>query len=337
MRDPSFWWDESAFPALLLRPIAFGYGLLTASRLQQTGARVTVPVVCVGNFTLGGAGKTPTALALAKLLSDLGESPYFLTRGYGGSLPGPVQVNAVTHSARDVGDEALLLARRAPTIVCADRLAGANAAIEAGASVLIMDDGLQNPSLVKDVAIAVVDGRREIGNGYVFPAGPLRAPLRAQMAIIDAMLAIDDRSKGTSAPFDAARAAGVPVWNARLQPDAAVVKAVSARKVLAFAGIGDPEKFFSTLAVSGIEAIGEESFPDHHFYTEADAQRLLERCDKGALIPVTTEKDFVRLSGSPALTKLAARTRAVPVTLVFQDEAKIRQWFKSKLAARTKS
>ena len=167
------------------------YGAIAARRMAKAGARAAVPVLCVGNFTLGGAGKTPTALWLAKMLRDAGERPFCLSRGYGGDAAGPKLV-VDTDSAAQVGDEALLLARAAPTIVARDRVAGAEAAAQAGASVIVMDDGLQNPSLAKDFTLAVVDGRRGIGNGCVFPAGPLRAPLAAQLARTDALLVVGD-------------------------------------------------------------------------------------------------------------------------------------------------
>lgn len=325
MRDPAFWWRESSVAARLLQPFALGYGAIASSRLRKPGQRAQCPVICIGNLTLGGAGKTPTALAIARLLSEAGERPFFLTRGYGGKLDGPVLVDAATHRAADVGDEPLLLARRAPTVVACDRVAGARFAHEAGATVIVMDDGLQNPSLAKDLAIAVVDARRGIGNGLVFPAGPLRAPLAAQMDMIDAVLVIGERPVQTASPVIMARARNIPVLQARLQPDAAAAKELARRKALAFAGIGDPEKFFSTLAIAGIEAAAEESFPDHHRYSAADAARLLDRCDKAGLIPVTTEKDFARLAGEPALAKLAARARVLPVALVFQDEESVRK------------
>lgn len=334
MRDPAFWWSERSFAALLLRPAALWYGAVAASRMRKQGTRIGIPVICIGNLTLGGAGKTPAAIAVARLLGEAGERPFFLTRGYGGRLEGPVKVNPATHRASDVGDEPLLLARHHPTIVAHDRVAGAKLCEEQGASVVIMDDGLQNPSLTKDVSVAVVDARRGLGNGLSFPAGPLRAPLPTQLEHIDAMLLIGERAQKAAPALDAARARGIPVLQARLQPDAATIKALGRRKVLAFAGIGDPEKFFSTLAVAGIEAVGEESFPDHHRYSAEDAQRLVARAESGGLLLVTTEKDFVRFTGDEALAKLAARTKSLPVTLEFQDENAVRRLLKQKTAKR---
>jgi len=173
MRDPPFWWTERSAVATMLAPLGVCYGAIAAWRMARSGRKAPVPVICVGNFTMGGAGKTPSAIAFARLLLMSGHSPFFLSRGYGGQVAGPVRVD--DQHAVDVGDEPLLLCRVAPTIVARDRPAGALAAAEAGADVIVMDDGLQNPSLAKDLAVAVVDGRRGIGNGRIFPAGPLRA------------------------------------------------------------------------------------------------------------------------------------------------------------------
>lgn len=325
MREPSFWWDKPSLPAWLLQPVALAYGAVAASRMRQGGASAGIPVICVGNFTLGGAGKTPTAIAIARLLIENGNAPFFLSRGYGGRLPGPIRVDPKVHGAADVGDEPLLLARHAPTIVSHDRVAGAAFAREAGADVIVMDDGLQNPSLRKDLSIAVIDARRGLGNGFVFPAGPLRAPLAAQLEKANAILLIGDGRQTPAAINGLTHAKDRPLLRARLEPDGNAVKALGRRKLLAFAGIGDPEKFFMTLAGAGLEAVAEESFADHHPYTAADAERLLALADAKNLIPVTTEKDLVRLAGRDnAIAKLTARTRAIPVSLVFEDAAAIK-------------
>jgi tetraacyldisaccharide 4'-kinase len=325
MREPSFWWSKAGFASWLLQPLALIYGTIAASRMRKPGARAGIPVICVGNFTLGGAGKTPTAIAVARMLIENGKAPFFLSRGYGGQLAGPVRVDPAIHKAADVGDEPLLLARHAPVIVSQDRVAGAAFARDAGADVIVMDDGLQNPSLHKDLTIAVIDARRLLGNGFVFPAGPLRAPLNAQLAIANCILLIGDGRQTPSAIAALTHAQNRPLLRGRLEPDSNAVKALGRRKVLAFAGIGDPEKFFMTLAGAGIEAVTEESFPDHHPYTGDDAQRLLALADAKHLIPVTTEKDLVRLSGHDrALANLATKTRAIPVTLMFEDIAAVK-------------
>src|SRR5664279_2064311 len=192
MREPAFWWRKASLASGLLAPAAACYGAIAARRMARSGARAGVPVLCVGNFTLGGAGKTPTAMRLAKMLQETGERVFCLSRGYGGSLAGPKLVDIKTDRAAQVGDEALLLARVAPTVVARDRVAGAAFAKAQGATIVIMDDGLQNGSLAKDFTLAVVDGRRGIGNARVFPAGPLRAPLAAQLACTDALLVLGE-------------------------------------------------------------------------------------------------------------------------------------------------
>ncbi|MBV8242210.1 MAG: tetraacyldisaccharide 4'-kinase, partial [Hyphomicrobiales bacterium] len=244
MREPSFWWGEASLASALLAPLAAIYGAVARARLGGRGRRAGAPVVCIGNLTVGGAGKTPTALAVARMLAAAGERPVFLSRGYGGTLAGPVRVDPARHGAHDVGDEPLLLARTAPTIVARDRVKGA--AIAAGASVIVMDDGFHNPSLAKDFSVLVVDARRGIGNGRVIPAGPLRAPLDAQLTRAHALVVVGT-SLRAAAVAAAARARDIPVLQARLRPDAAFIAGLGGARVLAFAGIGDPEKFFATL------------------------------------------------------------------------------------------
>ncbi len=315
MRDPAFWWRDGSLAATLLAPFATGYGVIAAQRMAQTGAGAGVPVICVGNFTLGGAGKTPTVMMLAKMLQAAGEKPCCLSRGYGGSEAGPKLVDVQADTAAQVGDEALLLARVAPTIVSRDRVAGAKAV--SGASVIVMDDGLQNGSLAKDFTLAVVDGRRGIGNGKVFPAGPLRAPLLAQLARTDALLVIGD-GKNVQGPL--AAAGSRPVFHGRLVPDPAALAALKSRNVFAFAGIGDPEKFFDTLTQAGIAVTQRKAFADHHCFTGEEAAELEMQAEHEGLTLLSTEKDHARMMGDPVLAALAARTQVLPVTLVV-DEA----------------
>jgi tetraacyldisaccharide 4'-kinase len=328
MRDPSFWWRKAGFAAGLLAPIAAGYGAIAARRMAGQGARASLPVLCVGNFTLGGAGKTPTVMALAQMLRDAGERPCCLSRGYGGSLAGPKLVDAHADRAAQVGDEALLLARVAPTVVSRDRVAGAQAAAAAGASVVIMDDGLQNASLAKDFTIAVIDGRRGIGNARVFPAGPLRAPLNAQLARTDALLVVGEDINARDA---VAAAHDVPIFHGRLAPDLAAVAALKARKVLAFAGIGNAEKFFDTVAQAGIAIAQRKAFPDHHRYTAEDAAMLIMQAEHDGLALLTTEKDRARMAGEPLLAALAARAHVLPVTLKLIEANELRALVLSKV------
>jgi tetraacyldisaccharide 4'-kinase len=324
MREPDFWWRSRGGAAQLCAPFAAVYGTIAAQRMARPGRRAGIPVICVGNLTIGGAGKTPTALVVAKMLLDAGERPFFLSRGYGGRLAGPAQVDPEKHRATDVGDEPLLLARLAPTIVSRDRVAGAEAARTSGASVVVMDDGFQNPALAKDFSLVVVDGSRGIGNGRVFPAGPLRAPLAAQLVHAHALLVVGPPA-GASEVESAARAGGLPVFYGRLVPDPGAVEALAGRKVLAFAGIADPQKFFATLAEAGIDADERQGFPDHHRYSAQEVAALVERAEASGLVPLTTEKDLARLAGDPQAASLCARARALPVSLALAQDNELRQ------------
>ena len=332
MREPSVWWREAGAGARLLTPFAAAYGMVAAHRLKRRGNVAAVPVVCVGNPTVGGAGKTPTALAVARMLAAAGERPVFLTRGYGGREPGPVLVDPAKHRAADVGDEPLLLARAAPTIVARTRVAGASAAVTAGATVIVMDDGFQNPALAKDFSVLVVDSARGIGNGLVTPAGPLRAPLAAQLDRAHALMIIGT-STGAAGIAAEAQARRIPVFYARLLPDAGTVTALDGGPVLAFAGIGSPEKFFTTLGAAGIALAATRSFGDHHRYTRAEATALCELAERQGLVLVTTEKDLARMHGDADTAQLAERVRALPVTLKFEDEAAFRSLMSARLAA----
>lgn len=331
MREPPFWWRAAGVEAMLLAPLAAIYGSVAARRLAGNGQRAGVPVVCVGNPTLGGAGKTPTALAVARMLEAAGARPVLLSRGYGGRMRGPVQVEPARHRATDVGDEPLLLARIAPTIVARDRAKGAQAAVAAGASVIVMDDGFQNPSLAKDFSVLVVDGRG-LGNGRVFPAGPLRAPFAAQLLRADALV-VTGRLPASHALLAEAVRRRVPVFRAALLPDADAVTRLKERSVLAFAGIGDPEKFFATLDEAGIAVAARRSFADHHRYTRAEAHELCGEATRAGLTLVTTEKDMVRLAGDEEAAELAARAQALPVTLSIEDEGAFRRLALDRLAA----
>lgn len=334
MDAPSFWWRPASWHARVLQPAAALYAAGATRRLRREGARARLPVVCVGNPTLGGAGKTPTALRLAALLAETGGRPAFLTRGYGGRLAGPVRVDPDRHPADDVGDEPLLLARAFPTVVARDRVAGAEAAGRTDASVIVMDDGFQNPSLAKDCALLVVDAGRGLGNGRVFPAGPLRAPLPAQLQLCDALLVIGTGT-GAANAASAATACGIPVFVGRLVPDPAAVAALKGRSTLAFTGIGHPEKFFATLEEAGIAIPLRRAFADHHRYTEAEAMGLLAEAQAWDLDLVTTEKDLARMQGDPALALLREGTRSLPVSLALENETGLRDFVLRRLSART--
>jgi tetraacyldisaccharide 4'-kinase len=322
MREPRFWWRRPGFSSALLAPVAAVYGSIAARRMRGAGTRAGLPVICIGNFTLGGAGKTPTVIALAHMLNAAGERAFCLTRGYGGMQAGPRRVEAHANSAAEVGDEALLLARASPTIIAHDRPAGAALAHGQGASVVLMDDGLQNASLAQDFTIAAVDARRGLGNGKIFPAGPLRAPLDVQLARCDALLLVGEGT-GADTVIAAACIRALPIWRARLEPDTPAVADIK-RPVLAFAGIGDPEKFFESAATAGLNVAATESFPDHHRFTAEDAADLIMRADEGLAL-LTTEKDRARMSGDPALAGLAQRVHVLPVRMRFENQEEIRR------------
>jgi tetraacyldisaccharide 4'-kinase len=324
MREPGFWFRPASLPSLLLLPLGTLYGAVAARRLQIEGFDTGIPVICVGNYHVGGAGKTPAVLALARLLRDLGETPVVLSRGYGGRLRGPVMVDAARHAAADVGDEPLMLARTVPVVVARDRIDGAALARSQGASVILMDDGFQNPAIAKDVSLIVIDSDRGLGNGRVFPAGPLRAPLSPQLARTDALIVIGD---GNAAGKVAAAmtAQGRPVLSAHLEPDEASVAALCGKRVLAFAGIGDPARFFRTLRASRIDVVQQRAFADHHPFTPGEIEALVAEARRDALTLVTTEKDLARLGdGAKDIVPFA-------VTLEFEDPAQLRKFVAERL------
>jgi tetraacyldisaccharide 4'-kinase len=307
MRAPEFWRRDGLWPAALA-PAAALYAAATARRLARRGWRAPVPVICCGNATVGGAGKTTLALDLGARLARHG--PAFLTRGHGGRARGVHRVDPARDDARLVGDEALLLAAVAPTFVAADRAAGARAAIAAGAGLLIMDDGLQNPTLAKDLSLLVVDGASGFGNGRVLPAGPLREPVAtAASRTAAAVLIGEDRCRAA-----AALPAGLPVLHAGLRQEG--VEDLAGRPVFAFAGIGFPEKFFAGLRGAGVVVAGTAAFPDHHPYTPAEIAGLLRRAATASAVAVTTPKDAVRLPPG-----LRDEVRVVGVSLAWEDPA----------------
>jgi tetraacyldisaccharide 4'-kinase len=305
-------------------PIASLYGSIASRRMERPGGTVGLPVICVGNYHVGGAGKTPVALALTNMLRARGERPFLLSRGYGGRLHGPLVVDTVRHTARDVGDELLLLARAAPAILARDRMAGALLARTAGASVIIMDDGFQNPALRKDLSLIVMDAQRGTGNGAVFPSGPLRAPLAAQIARTDAIIVVGNgKNAGPGqSDFSSVRGPGkpaIPMIAAHIVPDEASLAALRGKRLLAFAGIGDPQRFFATLTASGLDVIATRSFPDHHPFTVAETRHLAAEAERNDLAMVTTEKDRVRLATNPAMSSLMPKISSFAVKIVFDD------------------
>ncbi len=316
MRAPEFWGPRppgrhpGPWP-FVLAPVACGWAI--ASRLRQHVARsetVGVPVICVGNLVTGGAGKTPTALALLQRLRDKGINVHCLSRGYGGIAKGPLRVDRQKHGAGRVGDEALLLAEVAPTWVGRDRLTLSRAAIAGGAELLVLDDGYQDPCLKKDLSLVVVDGDYGFGNGWVMPSGPLREPLDFGLARADGLVWLGEQANGL-----AALPPGLLVLRARLKPAPEAARFAGAA-VVAFAGIGRPEKFFATLKEIGCRVVRTQSFPDHHYYEPAEIRRLAAFAAAARARLVTTAKDWVRLS-----VPERPLVEMVEVTLEFDDSS----------------
>jgi tetraacyldisaccharide 4'-kinase len=368
--EPPSWWYGGRIPAAAwgLLPVSGIYGALVQRRFRKASPYSSkLPVICVGNFTAGGAGKTPVALKLASLLRDEDRRPGFLTRGFGGYERGPHLVDGALDDAARVGDEPLLLAGAAATVVSRDRPLGARFLETLGLDTIIMDDGFQNPSLKKDFNLIVIDAGAGIGSGRVFPLGPLRAPLGFQAGMADAILILGGKAgigrsgaileqlnlslgrrypspcpspaRGEGTPAQPPRPApsplagegwgegafftrGLNVFEARIVPQ--LTDEMRGRPFLAFCGIGRPAKFFDTLRDAGVAAVKSRAFPDHHPYTEADAQSLLAEAKALQARLLTTGKDLVRLKGATgALAELYRSALALPITVEFSgdDEA----------------
>ncbi len=315
---PPFWWTRADWRAFALSPAALAYGAISGARMERAKRRaVPAPVLCIGNFTVGGAGKTPTSIAIARAAKAMGLTPGFLSRGYGGMLDVTTLVDPAHHRARDVGDEPLLLAREAMTVICRRRVQGALRLIEAGADLIIMDDGFQSARLVIDYALIVVDGRRGIGNRFVVPAGPVRAPLAVQMRHASALLKVGD---GEAADPEVRRAARAGKGVFRAAVTALNGAELAGQRVLAWAGIADPAKFHRSLSAVGAEIAASVNFPDHHYLSGDEMADLLATAEREGLMLVTTAKDHVRLERTdPQAAALAAQSRVLEIEMGFDD------------------
>lgn len=293
-RAPAFWQSDGT-PARLLQPAGWLYGLAGRMRWQlKRGEKLALPVICVGNLVLGGSGKTPVVRALVQRLKKRGRKTHVLSRGYGGSAQGLLRVDPAVHDATVVGDEPLLLARDTITWVSRDRVAGAQAALAAGADCLVMDDGLQNPGLIKDLSFLVIDGTSGFGNRRIFPAGPLRESPVACFARVQAAILVGPPHPGLLDSLPTA----LPRIFARIDPLPGAKQDFHGRRVLAFAGIARPEKFFACLDELGAEVAASRSFGDHHYYGEEELAALRAEAGRLDATLVTTEKDLVRLPAS---------------------------------------
>jgi tetraacyldisaccharide 4'-kinase len=309
---PEFWARDGLVP-LLLQPVAVLYAAAGCARRGLTRPeRAPVPVICVGNLVAGGAGKTPVALDLTARLAAAGRRPHIVTRGYGGTLSGPVAVDPEQHDTTAVGDEALLLSRAAPCWIARDRIAGARRAAAAGADVVLLDDGFQNPTIVKDLSLVVVDGGYGFGNGRVMPAGPLRERIADGLARADVVVILGADECATEAAIGGRR----PVLHARLVPQGGAD--LAGQSVLAFAGIGRPAKFYATLRELGVRIVATRDFPDHHPYRLDEIEQLLRDARTASALAVTTEKDWVRLPG-----KFHGDIQALAVAVEWEEPARL--------------
>lgn len=316
---PPFWWEEPDWRALVLSPLSWGYAIAAGSRMRKARReKIGAPVLCVGNFTVGGTGKTPVAIALARQARRMRLTPGFLSRGHGGSFGQPHVVDPRHDGARHVGDEPLLLAEHAAVAVTPNRAAGARLLMEKhGCDFLIMDDGFQSARIHIDYALVVVDARYGLGNCRVIPGGPLRAGLADQLLFADAILKMGEGVKADAVVRQAARA-GKPIFEARTQPRAA--DALAGKRYLAFAGIGHPEKFFDTVAEAGGTVALARSFPDHHFYAEDELAELALLARTAELGLVTTAKDAARLRHGAASSDFLERLDVLDIDTVFELE-----------------
>ena len=325
MRPPDFWYNsEVGIAPKMLMPAGLAYSL--ASRIRRFLIKPWhpgVPVICIGNLVAGGSGKTPTAISIAHYFQNKGLEVHFLSRGYGGTIISPMRVDPIQHQVDSVGDEPILLAKVAPTWVSGNRRATAELAVKAGAKILVMDDGFQNPAIHKDISILVIDGETGFGNGQIIPAGPLREPVAEGLSRSDAALIIGDDVHGLSTSMEHPLNKNFKILRAHLTPVTSVEE-LKGKRVFAFAGIGRPKKFFHTLQTIGCLIIGTAEFPDHHAYTVDEINDLLKKANHMNAILVTTSKDQTRLDKT-----IAKKVTEIPVYLEWEDCSPLDNLFES--------
>lgn len=305
MMTPKYWQNDNII-SKLLTPVGFLYGLATKCRINLIkGYKAKIPVICIGNITAGGVGKTPISMALAQMLQQKGMHPYFISRGYGGRLNG-VLVDLKTMTAKDVGDEPMMLATIAPTVVSSNRAKAAQIAEKHGADILIMDDGFQNPSLKKDISFLVFNGEIGISNGKIIPAGPMRESLESGLKRADAIILIGEDKTNICSKINKT------IFKAHIKE---VKPDEKSEKVLAFAGIGYPQKFYNSLMKCGLTIEKAYNFPDHHFYQKNELKALIKKANKRGLPIYTTLKDYVKIPG-----KFKEQFKVLHINAIF-DEA----------------
>lgn len=315
---PPFWWEKAGWQAWMLSPFSLVYGKIAGRRMRTAKrASVPVPVICIGNFTVGGAGKTPTAIAIARAALAKGLKPGFLSRGYGGNLDVTTLVDVEHHRSVDVGDEPLLLAREASTVISRRRVEGARRLVEEGVDLIIMDDGFQSARLTLDYALVVIDTVRGIGNGHMVPGGPVRAPLAEQMRQLSGLVKVGNGHAADAIIRVAARAAK-PIFVSAIKPKE--IPGFAGKRVLAYAGIADPAKFYRTVASLGGDIVIERSFPDHHHFSDDEITDLVDQAQIQDLQLVTTAKDIVRLRGHHGRAEeLLWNSQVIEIDMVFDD------------------
>ena len=316
--QPKFWKKKSLL-SLILTPLSLLYGIAGALRPAITKKyHARIPVICVGNVTVGGAGKTPVVLAITELLRSSNLNVAIASRGYKGDIKNPTLVDKTRHTVNSVGDEPLMLSAIAPTYIAAKRPLAIQMAEKTSANIIIMDDGMQNPSVEKNITLLVIDGHYGIGNGLVMPAGPLRESLSSGLQKADAVILVGSDDRGLLKHSGLRAKSAPPVIRARLEPFGNLPD--KSAPYLAFAGIGNPDKFFSTLAGNGYNVVEEVPFPDHYNYSDNDINQLIHKAEELGAQLITTEKDEVRL---PFFAR--KKIKVLPVRIVWEDSSQIKE------------
>ncbi len=312
MKTPNYWKDKNLY-SYILSPLGSIYQLATAINLALKKTKsVDKKVICIGNLTAGGTGKTPVAISIAKILKQMGKKPFFVSRGYGGILKN-IMVDKNKHSAKEVGDEPLLLSAQAPVAINPNRYEGAKLAIANGADIIIMDDGFQNPTLKKDLSFLVFDGNFGYGNGKCIPAGPLRESLKHGLKRAQAIMIIGEDKHNLTEEFK-----NLPIFKGQIAP---IIDKVPSKPVIAFAGIGRPEKFYTSLRICGFKIYQTEDYPDHHQYSRDELQKLIKKAEQNNCLLYTTTKDYVKIPPD-----LAKYFHVLEIAIQWEDEEKLKDF-----------